>query len=91
MKSLELPALYSDWLYAYLGNRSQRVTCNGTTSNTLPNTYGVPQGSILGPLLFICYVNSLPNVLKTCNIIMYADDVVFYATSGNVHIVNDMM
>ena len=54
IKGLGLPPLYTDWLFAYLGDRSQRVACNGSTSNTLPIPYGVPQGSILAP--FCLYV-----------------------------------
>ena len=84
MRALELPTIYTDWLFAYLGNRSQRVACNGTVSSSLPVKYGVPQGSILGPLLFICFVNALPNVLEHTKIIMYADDVVFYTSSTDL-------
>ena len=78
MRDLKLPDIYCDWLYAYLANRTQRVLCNGTKSSVSNITYGVPQGSILGPLLFICFINNLPNVIKYCRVIMYADDVVFY-------------
>ena len=80
MKQFNLPNIYCDWLYAYLGNRTQRVNCNNIKSGLAKITYGVPQGSILGPLLFICYINNLPNIVKNCRVLMYADDVVFYTS-----------
>ena len=49
------------WFNSYLSDRKQLVNINGTESDPLPITCGVPQGSILGPLLFLCYVNDMPN------------------------------
>lgn len=63
---------------SYLGNRSQSVFLNGDISDPLPVTRGVPQGSILGPLLFSCYANDLPQRLVNCKLHMYADDVQIY-------------
>ena len=65
------------WFRNYLTTRRQRVVLNGIYSNWLPVTSGVPQGSILGPLLFIVYMNDLDNVI-TCDYKMYADDVTLY-------------
>ena len=67
------------WLSNYLFNRSQVVVYNGVTSNPEYITYGVPQGSILGPLL----VNDLQFELEKCHLIMYADDTVIYYSDKN--------
>ena len=49
------------------------VVANDVSSETGTVTYGVPQGSILGPLLFLCYVNDMPISVK-CKLLLYADD-----------------
>lgn len=63
---------------SYLTNRFQYVDTNTRKSNYLPVMRGVPQGSILGPLLFSLYSNDLPLRLEQCKIRMYADDVQIY-------------
>ncbi|PFX15891.1 putative RNA-directed DNA polymerase from transposon X-element [Stylophora pistillata] len=62
------------WFRAYLCDRRQRVTVLGTTSRDLPVTSGVPQGSILGPALFLLYVNKLPDSILNSKVAMFADD-----------------
>ena len=62
---------------SYLKNRFQYVKINNYESDKLEIKYGVPQGSILGPLLFLLYINNLTNAIKknmNCEIILYADD-----------------
>ena len=56
------------WFKAYLTKRTQSVNINGVQSDTEPILYGVPQGSVLGPLLFIMYINDLPTVTKYCKV-----------------------
>ena len=63
-----------EWFRNYLSNRKQFVSFNGSASTHLDTTCGVPQGSILGPLLFIIYVNDLIYLQRDSTLIMYADD-----------------
>ena len=67
-----------EWFQSYLTGRLQRVTVLGATSDALPVTSGVPQGSILGPALFLLYVNDLPNMVSESETAMFADDTKFY-------------
>lgn len=62
-----------DWFKSYLGGRRQLVSVNGVNSDPTIITCGVPQGSILGPLLFLCYVNDMP-ISVNCKLLLYADD-----------------
>ena len=62
------------WFQGYLTSRTHTVSRDGTTSNTLPVVSGVPQGSILGPLLFLIYVNDLPEHMQASSLFMFADD-----------------
>ena len=71
-----------DWFKSYLSNRSQFVTYNGVASTANPINRGVPQGSILGPLLFLMYINDLYNVCQESVPILFADDTnLFYSGS----------
>ena len=67
----------TSWIEDFLTARQQRVVVGGETSKWLDVTSGVPQGSILGPLLFIIYINDLPSSV-TCNAEIFADDSVIY-------------
>ena len=68
-----------NWFLDYLCTRSQRVKFGKELSSSLPLDYGVQaQGSLLGPLLFVLYINDLPQCLMLSNISMYADDTVIY-------------
>ena len=62
------------WFLAYVTNRSQFVSINGCNSDLLPVESGVPQGSILGPLLFIIYMNDIPSAVAHSKVFLFADD-----------------
>ena len=64
----------SNWLKSYLADRKQFVSFNDVISDYLDVACGIPQGSIIGPTLFILYINDLHNVSKILNFILFADD-----------------
>ena len=66
----------------YLTGRLQMVVLNGQTSLWIPFLVGVPQGSILGPLLLLLYINDLPNKLKS-NAKLFADDTCLFSSVTN--------
>ena len=67
-----------DWLHAYPCELRQCVTVLGATSRHLPVTSSVPQGSILGPALFLLYANTLPDVITESQVVVFADDTKIY-------------
>ena len=72
------------WLKSYLTNRFQRVKINQSLSDPLPVKSGVPHGSILGPLLFLLFINDLPTTVKHSNILSFADDTKCYKVIRNI-------
>ena len=60
------------WFHSYLTNRTQLVNVNRINSDLANVTCGVPQGSMLGPLLFLCYVNDMSiSIDKVCKLLLY--------------------
>ena len=72
------------WFQSYLTGRQQYVSINNHSSQLGGITCGVPQGSVLGPLLFLIYINDLPNVSKVLSFFLYADDTNVYYESVNL-------
>ncbi len=74
------------WFRSYLSDRFQRVVLDGASSDWLPVTSGVPQGSVLGPLLFVLYVNDMPNYFTSkSNLALFADDSKLYRTITSIN------
>ena len=59
---------------SYPTGRTQSISVNGTISEPMPIQFGVSRGSVLGPLLFIMYINNLPLAVRACSMELYADD-----------------
>ena len=74
------------WLQNYLTNRKQYVEINGIKSEEKVITHGVPQGSVIGPILFLLYINDLPNS-TTLFCSLFADDTIFCKTSSDLNVI----
>lgn len=72
------------WFTNYLQNRSQSVSVNGAISDSCKVTCGVPQGSILGPLFFIMFINDLSSSIQKSKVILYADDTALFYSSKSM-------
>ncbi len=72
------------WFETYLTDRKQYVFYNGVSSELLSMSCGVPQGSVLGPLLFLLYINDLPNISDKLDFFLFADDTNIYYESDNL-------
>ena len=75
------------WFTDYLFLRKQIVQFNGVLSKPNPINTGVPQGSILGPLLFLIFFNDVHSPLRHCKIITYADDTVICTSSSDIDVI----
>jgi hypothetical protein len=74
----------NDWFRSYLSDRLQFVSIGSASSNKRIIKCGVPQGSILGPLLFITYINDIVNVTNLASLILYADDTNMFLTNSDI-------
>ena len=74
MLSYDLDNTSLTWIQSYPSDRRQFVSMNDKESTTTIIPHGVPQGSILGPLLFVLFINDLPLDLSSANTDLYADD-----------------
>ena len=78
LKNIGFSAPVINWFTSYLSSRTAVTSINNITSTPQPVTVGVSQGSILGHLLFLIFINDLPQCLKHCKSILYADDTLLY-------------
>ena len=81
---LGISGTLSKWLESYLNQRKQCTVANGCMSKEREIVCGVPQGSILGPLLFLLYINDIDYKLHNCGIKLYADDTVLYVSADRL-------
>ena len=66
------------WIESFLTNRYQKVVVENTCSNKVPVISGVPQGTVLGPILFLMFINDLPDIIVHSNVRLFADDCILY-------------
>ena len=80
LKVINLNPLLLRWIQSYLSGRSQQVLVNGEKSDPLPVLSGVPQGSIIGPLLFLIYIEGIKTTSLSgeSHLTLYADDMLLY-------------
>lgn len=87
LKKMELYGIRGtalSWIRNYLCNRNIKVMFNESLSEKYTVNFGTPQGSVLGPLLYIILTNDMPNILKFSRAVMFADDTTIYTTGSNV-------
>ena len=81
----------NDWFKSYLSNRYQYVSINGYEFGLAALNCGIPQGSVLGPLLFLLYINDLNQAIKFCKVYHFADDTNLSCLSNSIKKLNKLV
>ena len=81
----------NDWFKSYLSNRNQYASINGFDSGLTSINCGIPQGSVLGPLLFLLYINDLNQAIKFCKVHHFADDTNLLCLSNSIKKLNKLV
>ena len=81
----------NDWFKSYLSDRNQFVSINGFNSNYKTVKYGVPQGSVLGPLLFLIFINDLNIAIKNSETFHFADDTCLLNIKDSIKKINKVV
>ena len=84
LKNYGITGSINKWIKEFLSQRSQRVVCSGEHSDWAPVLSGVPQGSVIGPILFLIYINDLPDEVGA-TVRLFADDTIMYMALTNAN------
>lgn len=91
LKSIGLTGTNYKWLASYLHDRKQKTLIGNIKSTSKLISYGVPQGSTLGPLLFLIYINDAMDLNIKSNMKLYADDTVIYTRAKSLHVATNIL
>ena len=91
VKSIGVTSRNLAWFHSYLSSRSQRTVIGQNISKEEKVKTGVPQGSILGPLLFSVYVNNMPSSIKHSNVTLFADEAAIYCTDKSAYVLQEKL